>query len=142
MLSYIIEIEFKRECEGDKTKWLVGGVVTSLMTGTLFGCTQDLPQNRMIIVVQIGIGMMNLGYGSVMIVVQVIVGITFMVEHTIKINPLSKVHQRLNRINRLRNLKGNWKRFKGRIWRLKYVAIHKEAKRVLFEISEFLVGFI
>ena len=26
-----------------KTKWLVGGVVTSLMTGTLFGCAQDLP---------------------------------------------------------------------------------------------------
>ncbi|KFN01606.1 hypothetical protein D0U04_03010 [Bacillus clarus] len=26
-----------------KTKWLVGGVLTSLMTGTLFGCTQNLP---------------------------------------------------------------------------------------------------
>ena len=59
----------------------------------------------MIIVVQIGIGMMNLGYGSVMRVAQVIVGITSMAEHTIEINPLLKIHRRLNLINRLRNLK-------------------------------------
>lgn len=59
----------------------------------------------MIKVVQIGIGMMNLGYGSVMRVAQVIVGITSMVEHTIEINPLLKIHRRLNLINRLRNLK-------------------------------------
>lgn len=59
----------------------------------------------MIKVVQIGIGMMNLGYGSVMIVVQVIVDIISMAEDTIKINPLLKIHRRLNRINRLRNLK-------------------------------------
>ena len=90
MPSYIIGIEFKRGAKVTKTKWLVGGVVTSLMTGTLFGCAQDLPQNRMIIVVLIGIGMMNLGYGSVMIVVQVIVGIISMVGDTIKINPLLK----------------------------------------------------
>lgn len=106
MLSYIIGIEFiKGSAKVTKTKWLVGGVVTSLMTGTLFGCAQDLPQNRMIKVVQIGIGMMNLGYGSVMRVAQVIVGITSMVEHTIEINPLLKIHRRLNLINRLRNLK-------------------------------------
>ena len=89
MPSYIIGIEFKKgSAKVTKTKWLVGGVVTSLMTGTLFGCAQDLPQNQMIIVVLIGIGMMNLGYGSVMIVVQVIVGIISMVGDTIKINPL------------------------------------------------------
>ena len=106
MLSYIIGIEFiKGSAKVTKTKWLVGGVVTSLMTGTLFGCAQDLPQNRMIRVVQIGIGMMNLGYGSVMRVAQVIVGITSMAGDTIKINRLSKIHRRLNLINRLRNLK-------------------------------------
>ncbi|KFK76733.1 hypothetical protein DJ87_5388 [Bacillus cereus] len=49
--------------------------------------------------------MMNLGYGSVMIVVQDIVGIISMAGDTIKINPLSKIHRRLNLINRLRNLK-------------------------------------
>lgn len=44
MLSYIIGIEFiKGSAKVTKTKWLVGGVVTSLMTGTLFGCAQDLP---------------------------------------------------------------------------------------------------
>jgi hypothetical protein len=59
----------------------------------------------MIIVVLIGIGMMNLGYGSVMIVVQVIVGIISMVGDTIKISPPLKIHRRLNRINRLLNLK-------------------------------------
>lgn len=88
-----------------KTKWLVGGVLTSLMTGTLFGCAQDIPPNRMIIVVLIGIGMMSLVFGSVMIVVQVIVDITFMVVHTIKINPPSKIHQSLKLINLRLNLK-------------------------------------
>lgn len=88
-----------------KTKWLVGSVLTSLMTGTLFGCAQDIPPNRMIIVVLIGIGMMNLVFGSVMIVVQVIVDITFMVVNTIKINPPSKIHQSLKLINLRPNLK-------------------------------------
>lgn len=125
-----------------KTKWLVGGVVTSLMTGTLFGCAQDLPQNQMIIVVLIGIGMMNLGYGSVMIVVQVIVGIISMVGDTIKINPLLKIHRRLNRINRLLNLKVELEVVQREDLGLKYVAIHKGSKRILFKISGFLVGFI
>ena len=85
---------------------------------------KDLPQNRMIIVVLIGIGMMNLGYGSVMIVVQVIVGIISMVGDTIKINPLLKIHRRLNRINRLLNLKVELEAVQRED--LKYVAIHKK----------------
>ena len=105
-------------------------------------CAQDLPQNQMIIVVLIGIGMMNLGYGSVMIVVQVIVGIISMVGDTIKINPLLKIHRRLNRINRLLNLKVELEAVQREDLGLKYVAIHKGSKRILFKISGFLVGFI
>ena len=44
MASYIIEIYFiKGSAKVTKTKWLVGGVLASLMTGTLFGCAQDVP---------------------------------------------------------------------------------------------------
>lgn len=88
-----------------KTKWLVGGVLTSLMTGTLFGCAQDIPPEPNDNSCSDGIGMMSLVFGSVMIVVQVIVDITFMVVHTIKINPPSKIHQSLKLINLRPNLK-------------------------------------
>ncbi len=108
MTSYIIGIEFKKgECEGDKNEMASRWCRNVFNDWHLIWLrTRSSPQNRMIKVVQIGIGMMNLGYGSVMIVVQVIVGIISMAEHTIKINPLLKIHRRLNRINRLPNLKG------------------------------------
>ena len=52
-------------------------------------------------------------------------------EHTIKINPLSKIHQRLSRINRLRNLKGELEVVRRVDSEDKNVAIHKETKRIL-----------
>ena len=61
---------------------------------------------------------------------------------TIKINRLSKIHRRLNLINRLRNLKVELEAVQREDLGLKHVAIHKGSKRVLFETSEFLVGFI
>ena len=53
-----------------------------------------------------------------------------------------KIHRRLNRINRLRNLKVELEAVQREDLGLTYVAIYKGSKRVLFEISGFLVGFI
>ena len=53
-----------------------------------------------------------------------------------------KIHRRLNRINRLLNLKVELEAVQREDLGLKYVAIHKGSKRILFEISGFLVGFI
>ena len=81
MASYIIEIYFiKGSAKVTKTKWLVGGVVTSLMTGTLFGCAQDLPPKPNDKSCSDWDWDDELGYGSVMIVVQVIVDIISMAE--------------------------------------------------------------
>ena len=53
-----------------------------------------------------------------------------------------KIHRRLNRINRLLNLKVELEVVQREDLGLKYVAIHKGSKRILFKISGFLVGFI
>ena len=48
-----------------------------------------------------------------------------------------KIHRRLNRINRLLNLKVELEAVQREDLGLKYVAIHKGSKRILFKISEF-----
>ena len=125
-----------------KTKWLVGGVVTSLMTGTLFGCTQDLPPKPNDNSCsdwdwddELGVWQCDdssSGYR----------GHYFYGGRYYQNKSTFKIHRRLNRINRLRNLKVELEAVQRRIWGLTYVAIYKGSKRVLFEISGFLVGFI